>query len=243
MRQSRRRPRAAPFSRESFYSGLRATDIRVRVERAQGDDVRLLVGQYQSHTELLAFRIGDAVRRKDRLPRAAVNLVFRAANDRGRVGGAEYYLEVWAAQARRVGRHYGRRVVQLDRLGLLFVHERLRGGVRSLVRRDDFEDISPVRQRVGVNGVIVVAQAGLERIEIAAGARRVAIVDGIFDGVAVLILGLPLQRDRPALEDPAGRNLRHCAENRRIKSGLIGAAVWLRLRQGLKRDSGRQYVD
>src|SRR5262245_65708725 len=96
MRQSRRRPRAAPFSRESFYSRLRATDIRVRVERAQGDDVRLLVGQYQSHAELLAFRIGDAVYRKDVFPRAAVNLIFRAANDRGRVGGR--------SEERRVGK-------------------------------------------------------------------------------------------------------------------------------------------
>src|SRR5262249_24828778 len=100
MRQSRRRTRAAPFRRESFYSRLRATDIRVRVERAQGDDVRLLVGQYKRHVELLAFRIGDAVCRKDGLPRAAVNLVFRAANDRGRVGGAEDYLDVRAVSAR-----------------------------------------------------------------------------------------------------------------------------------------------
>src|SRR5215475_11805643 len=82
----------AKYSRDLFYSRLRAPHIRVGVERAQGDDVWLFVGQSHRDPELLAFRIGDAVDRKDRLPLAAIDLVFGAADDRSGVCRVENYF-------------------------------------------------------------------------------------------------------------------------------------------------------
>src|SRR5262245_3585437 len=229
--------------RGSLYAGLSASYIRVRIERAQCDDMRFFIGESHRHPELFAFRIGDAVDRKYHLPLSAVNLVFSAADDRSRVDGPENYLNVRAGHARRVGGDGRRRVVQLDGFSLLFILQGLRSGVRRFIRRDYFENIAPVRQRVGVNGVIVFAQFGFEGIEFAPATRGGAVIYRIFNCVAILILGLPLQRDRSALEDPAGGNLRYRAEDRRIQSGLIGAGVRLGLRQGLQRHAGRQDGD
>src|SRR5262249_49914415 len=122
-------------------------------------------------------------------------------------------FDVRAVDARRVGGDGRGRVVYFNRLGFLVIRQSLRARIGRAIRRDDFEDIAPVGQRVGVDGVIVFAQLGFERVEFAAATGCGGVIDRIFNRVAVLTLRLPLQRDRAALEDAAGRNLRHHAQD------------------------------
>ena len=91
------------------------------------------------------------------------------------------------------------------------------GWVVERVRGYYFELIAPIRQAGPVNRVERVANVLFQEPEIRLTQR--AVINRIFERVAVSILGLPLHRTCAALEDATRRVQRDQTEHGRIKAG------------------------
>src|SRR2546423_5038000 len=229
-----------PTRFSTSYDDSRTAYVATSVNGAQGNCVLARTGERQFERVGLVRAVGDSVFWEDRAPVAAVNAHVGAANGSARVVNCKAHADAPVRARLRLARdaHDGRRAVNVHGLAHALARERLAERVFRRVRGDDLEDVATVAERRAVRRVEVLAQALLQKMKSVLADR--AVVDRVFELVAVSVFGLPLQRDRAALEQTPRGNLHLRADERRVEARSLYVRVDGNLHRRLQCDADGQ---
>src|SRR5215475_244714 len=197
-------------------------------------------------TKRFRFRIDDAVSRKYRPPIPGIDGDLSLTQCRRLVRRVDSNSSTAAINSFQLHLNDRGCIIDYKRSALHFSFERQIRRVRRSIARNNANDVRAIGQRVGVNRKKVSSNVPLQKLP--GPLVLLAVVKVINEGVLVLIGCGPLERLRPSLRNPTGRNwwnLRQPRTRVRADRGWIVRIYSISRIQGdlLQSDRGRQNLD